>query len=230
MPTAEVHVRNAVSDFRDDIGKKSWKHATDLSHAQRVYFARNLGRLPVRYFGLISLKATLDTYKEEIGESSHKFYNKCSQYLLENICQYLAPKMESSDDLSIVFEDRNHDFDAMRRFLTKVKDNPIRPQSKHLRHLNPFSISVKKKGEEDILEVADFVAHSIFQCVNRSESNFQIPEPRYFNEISSRFAGDERGCVVGRGLKLVHSINEVRLDPDIEKMFAETRCVLPSSK
>ena len=56
----------------------------------------------------------------------------------------------------------------MIRYLGKVKDNPIYPESRSLEMMNPFSISTKGKGEEDILEISDLVAHGVFQCVNKT--------------------------------------------------------------
>lgn len=228
-PTAEIHVRNALSDFKFEIGKTSWKHATDLSHAERVYFARNLNRLPVRYFGLLSNKATLAEYKTEIEGNSHKFYNKCAQLLLENVLDYLRPHLVSDDDVNIVFESRNHDFDAMRRFLGRIKETLKHHRSKIFRLLNPFAISVRKKGEEDLLEVADFVAHAVFQAANRSCHNFEIPETRYLREISSCFAGDAKGSLVDVGLKCVHNIDDLNLDPDVQREIRAYRVRAPQN-
>ncbi|WP_322895072.1 MULTISPECIES: DUF3800 domain-containing protein, partial [unclassified Yoonia] len=90
QPTAEVLAKNALSDAKDKIGKKSWKHATELGHTQKVFLARELNRLPVRFFAVISRKQTLGSYKSEIKGNAHKFYNKCAQYLLESICSYLG--------------------------------------------------------------------------------------------------------------------------------------------
>lgn len=227
-PTAEVHAKNIFAEFCRDIGKTSWKHATDLSHSEKVYLSRELGRLPVRYFAVISNKATLNDYKEEIEGSAHKFYNKCAQYLLEIICAYLRPRITSSDDISVVFEERNHDYDAMRRLLVRVKENPIRPQSKVLQSLNPFSITAEPKGATEMLEIADFVAHAVFQCANKSRNNFEIPESRYLKEISSRFAPDKNGKILGVGLKPIHKLEQLGLDPDVVEVLKSCRAKLPS--
>ncbi|MFQ1700066.1 DUF3800 domain-containing protein [Loktanella agnita] len=227
QPTAEVLAKNAFRDAKDRIGKKSWKHATELGHSQKVFLARELNRLPVRFFTVVSNKATLGDYKIDINGNAHKFYNKCAQYLLENICTYLAPHVESDDDLAVYFEKMNHDYDAMRRFLGKVKSKPIYPQSKSLSILNPFGISTLKKGESEMLEISDFVAHAVFQCSNSTEANFNIPEPRYFVELSSRFAGDENGCPIGSGIKFIHDIGMMRFEPAIEKMFSDARVQPP---
>lgn len=228
QPTAEVFAKNTVQDFKDQIGKTSCKHATDLDHFEKVLFARNLGALPVRYFGVISKKETLSNYKDTIDGNPQHYYNKCLKYLLEIICRYLKKYVDSPDDLRIVLEHRNHDYDTMYRFLQKVKDKPIYPQSRVLQILNPFAISTKPKGEDDMLEIADFVAHAIFQITNRSKSNFWIPEPRYLSELSSRFAGDSDGRLLNAGLKCIHNLDQIGLDPEIVKFLRACRVKSPS--
>ncbi len=230
QPTAEVLVKNALSDCRERISKKTWRHATDLKHSQKVYVARELNRLPIRFFALMSNKATLGDYKSEIRGNANKFYNKCAKYLLENVCAYLEPHMISENDLRVIFEEMNHDYDAMRRFLLRVKENPLHQSSKSLSILNPFSISTLKKGESELLDVADFVAHAVYQCANRSDHNYGIPEPRYFCELSSRFAGCRQGNPIGHGLKFIHDIDSMGLETEIVQMFRKTKVSLPSIK
>lgn len=184
QPTAEVHAANAMDQIRQAIKRKSWAHATDLNHHEKVFLAREISRLPVRYFATISFKKTLSGYKGQISGNAQKYYNKCVVYLLESIFSYLAAHLVAGADVRIIFERRNHDYDAMLRYLQKVKNNPIYPQSKVLKHLNPFSISSKLKGEDPMLDIADFVAHAVYQCTNRTPQNFGIPEPRYFRRLA----------------------------------------------
>ncbi len=226
-PTAEVLAKNCLQQARELIGRPKWKHATDLKHRQKVLLSKEFARLPVRFFAVVSRKETLGGYRAVINSEAHKYYNKCAQYLLESVCSYLGPLMETDDDLAIFFEARNHDYDAMRRFLGKVKDNPIYSQSKSLKNLNPFGISTLKKGENDMLDIADFVAHSIFQCVNVSNANYRITEPRYFNELASRFAGDGAGNPIGYGLKFVHDLTDMKFEAEIENMFRNTKVIPP---
>lgn len=229
-PTAEILAKNLVEEVKDRIGRRKWKHATDLKHAQKVFFARELNRLPVRYFAVVSKKSTLGEYSDDIEHNAHKFYNKCAQYLLESICSYIMPHVSSEDDISVYFEEMNHDYDAMIRLLLKVKKNPIRRQSRSLRILNPFCISAIKKGRNEMLEIADFVAHAVYQCANVSETNFGIPEPRYFTELSSRFAGGRQHSPIGTGLKFVHDLADVGLEPAIEEMFKSVVVSPPAAR
>lgn len=113
----------------------------------------------------------------------------------------------------------------MIRFLGKVKENPFYAESRVLKLLNPFSITSVPKGEEDILEVADLIAHGLFQCVNKSKSNYHIPEYRYFEEFQSRFGADDKGIILNTGLKCIHSLEGIGLDKNISDKFRLARAV-----
>ena len=66
QPTAEVHAKYVFQEARVAIGKKQWKHATDLNHRQKVYISSELNRLPIRFFAVISRKKTLGDYGMQI--------------------------------------------------------------------------------------------------------------------------------------------------------------------
>ncbi|KJS40441.1 MAG: hypothetical protein VR71_23125, partial [Roseovarius sp. BRH_c41] len=66
QPASQIQARKVLYDFKNTIKKSAWKHATDLNHTEKVYLARLLGKLPVRYFAVISNKATLNDYKDTI--------------------------------------------------------------------------------------------------------------------------------------------------------------------
>lgn len=52
-PTAEVHLKNMMEEFRRTIRKQSWRHATDLGHFEKVFLAREVNRMPVRLFSVV---------------------------------------------------------------------------------------------------------------------------------------------------------------------------------
>ena len=223
QPATEIHGRRLLAEIRDTIGKKNWKHATDLDHQAKVFFARKSCELNARFFALISNKATLGEYKDKISNDPQKFYNKCVQYILEMVCNYLARFSVADDDISVVLEQRNHDYDSMLRFLTKVKANPIYPESKSLRLLNPFAIGARRKGEEELLDYADLIAHSVYQCTNLTRHNYNIPERRYLEELQSRFASAPNGLVLSHGIKCIHSLEQLQLSAEIETLFRGLR-------
>jgi hypothetical protein len=229
-PTTEVLAKNTLEKFKDEIGKMKWKHATDLNHSEKVFLGRELGRLPVRYFAVLSNKSTLREYKAQIGSASDKFYNKCLVYLLELICAYVRGRVETEDDLQVILEKRNHNYERLIRFVSKVRANPIYEQSRALSILNPYAIRAVAKGKNEMLEIADFVAHAVFQSANRSRSNFNIPEPRYLQEIGACFAGDTNGRALGVGIKCIHSLEQLNLDRDVEEIFRTLKVRPPASR
>ncbi len=61
------------------------KHATDLSHFQKLYLCKQLSGVNMRMFASVSYKRTLEGYAEKIDWDPHKYYNKCVHYLLETV-------------------------------------------------------------------------------------------------------------------------------------------------
>lgn len=223
MPRAtKIHAAKVLSAVTSDIQRR-WKHATDLNHSQTVFFCRKSVAINLRFFAIVSKKATLGDYASDISWDPDKFYNKCAQYLLECVGEYLHGKRMFEDDPDVVFESRNHDFDKLRRYIGKIKDNPIHARARFLQCFNPFGFVERAKDEEPLLKFSDLAAHSVYQCVNKIRSNHYIPEPRYIQELQSRFGADEKGRVLGVGLKCIHSPDQLGLDDDILKAWERLR-------
>ncbi|WP_317056109.1 DUF3800 domain-containing protein [Roseovarius rhodophyticola] len=224
QPATMTLARKLMDQLQHDFGKqKRWKHATNLNHSQKLHFCKSLSKLHVRFFGLISYKPTLGDYAEDIDWEPDKFYNKCAKYLLERVGAYIRQIDLSLSEPRIVFEERNHNYDAMIRYMSCVKENPIYQQSKSLDVINPFGITKKSKREEDLLRVADMVSHAIYSCVNKTPENFGITEPRYLRELAPRFAANPKGHVLGTGLKPIHDIKDMALDPEILQALSGLR-------
>jgi len=217
LPLEEVdHARKHLEKIRSKISKRKWQHATDLNHFQTVFLANESAKLNCRFFGVISNKDTLAGYSERIGKDPQKFYNKCAVYLLECVAQYLISK-GVTESPTIIFEKRNHNYDAMRRYIGRIKDRPMHQNAKSLSIINPFAILTKTKAEEDLFIYPDIVAHALFQCANKTPSNYFIPEPRYLRELSSRFGANEKGEILGYGIKPIHTLPQLELAPFVEK-------------
>lgn len=176
-----------------------------------------------RLFAVISKKSTLGEYADEIDWNSHKFYNKCVCYLLEKVGKYVSALGAVDDDIEVIFEGRNHDYDALIRYVGKIRDNPIHPEAKYLQVFNPFAFVQREKLEERLLKYADLASHAVYQCVNKTDANFKIPEPRYLSELISRFGADEEGKIIGNGIKCIHTLRDLELDSDILKMWSSMR-------
>ncbi|WP_165352750.1 DUF3800 domain-containing protein [Loktanella sp. IMCC34160] len=223
MPNAvTINAKSVLAEVEAKIGKHS-DHATDLGHSQTVYWSRKAAGINLRFFAVVSNKSTLGEYSERIRNDPDKFYNKCAVYLLERVGKYLLSKDLGSTEPRVVFESRNHDYDAMRRYIGKIKDNPMHSDARYLRVFNPFAITALAKPQEPLLKFADLAAHAVYQCSNKTRSNFFIPEPRYLEELSKRFGADERGRIIGNGLKCIHSLEQLDLDKDVEERIRRMR-------
>ncbi len=231
QPAGQIAARQLLDRLQKDFGKsKKWRHATDLNHSQRLHFCKEAIKLNARFFGVISYKPTMDDYAQQIDWDPHKFYNKCTKYLLELVGRYLSSVDSNLVDPQIVFEERNHDYDKMIRYISKVKKNPIYPQSNALGAINPFAITKRSKDEEDILRLADLVSYALYSCVNKTPDNFSIVETRYLRELSRKFAADSRGRVMGSGLKCIHKVEDLKLDRDTVSLFQGLRAMPPPRK
>lgn len=217
MPSAAaVHAASVLKEVNEVFLPKKWSHATDLNHSQTVFWAKSATKVNLRFFAVISNKSTLGDYAELIEKSPDKFYNKCAVYLLERVGKYLSAKRLAHEVPEIIFEQRNHDYDAMRRYIGKIKDNPMNENAKFLRVFNPFAIVSRAKDEDPLLKYADIAAHSVYQCVNKTHTNYGIPEPRYLEELSKRFGADEKGTILGSGIKCIHALDDLKLDTEIK--------------
>lgn len=223
MPSAtQIVARKLLKEVEKEI-PKNWKHATDLNHRQTVFFCRAAAKVNMRFFAVVSNKSTLKDYSDQIEHNSHKFYNKCTHYLLECVGQYLKGKGLFESDPDVFFEGRNHDFDALRRYIGRIKENPLNARAEFLGCFNPFGFTERAKDEEDLLKFADLAAHAVYQCVNKNDRNFNIPESRYVVELQSRFGADEKGKVLNYGLKCIHSLEDLQLDEDVQATWKGLR-------
>lgn len=224
-------VRETLERVRNDIGKKEL-HCSELNHYQKLFLIREISRHKKRLFGVISYKETLGGYKDTIEGSSKSYYNKCAQYLLERVGWVMEANNIPPENLDIVFEKGNFDYERMKVLLRKCQQKPAHPMTARLKHIQVSNIAVKTKGEEPLLQMADLVAHALYKCVDKQDKNHFIAEPRYLRELSPRFFGNPNTqAVAGAGLYLVHKMSDLNLDPEVEAvidaMMAEPRSSIP---
>jgi hypothetical protein len=210
---------DTLAEISAKIGRSSL-HCSQLKHYQLLHFVRQITKQHMRLFGVISRKATLGSYKTAIADDSSMFYNKCSQYLLERVGWFMEARNIPAENINIIFEKANVDYEKMRNLLQTCQSNPMHPNTKKLQHIDIGNITAKKKSEEPLLQIADLVAHALYKCVDKQDKNFYIPEPRYLRELAPLFFGHpETQTVVGAGLYCVHSTRDLKLDPDVEEVF-----------
>lgn len=128
----------------------------------------------------------------------------------------------SPENLDIVFETGNFDYEKMKNLIRKCQANPGHQMTDYLNNIKVSNIVAKKKDEEPLLQVADLIAHSLYRCVDKCGKNLFTTEPRYIRELSTSFFGNPQTQLVpGAGLYLVHTIKDLELDPDVEQVINE---------
>jgi len=120
-------------------------------------------------------------------------------------------KKISADNLNIVFEKGNFDYNKMRGLIRSCQNNPLQQNTKNLEFIDANKIVEKEKSEEPLLQLADLVSHSLYRCVEGGE--FGVIECRYLNEIRDKFYQDkETNKAIGKGIYVVHKLKDLELD------------------
>ncbi|MDR7147188.1 DUF3800 domain-containing protein [Rhizobium sp. BE258] len=200
--------------------KKADLHCSSLGHFHKVRYAREISNNKFMAFGVISDKSTLGGYKSKILENSKMYYNKCSQYLLEQIGRFIKEYGLDPNEVSIIFEEGNFDYQSLRNLIEKCQKTPIHENAKFLRYVRAERIVARPKKDMLTLCLADLVAHALYKCVDKSDRDFQIPESRYLKELSSKFYADKKNkSILGYGIKCIHNVDKLDLDDDIVEVL-----------
>lgn len=220
VPSSRISaLESLLIELSDKFGKKTI-HCVDLNHFQTAYFARRFSGCGVKLFGVVSKKETLLSYREEIAgdRQSESYYNKCSQYLLELVGGFLGGNNIPSSAVRVVYERKNHDYQRLRSYLSRIRRTPMDRRAVALLNIDPLSITAQSKSELPILSYADLTAFSIFQSVNESQSNYGIPEERYIRELLPRFhRNPETGAVANFGIKYIKGPKGMGLSGNVKK-------------
>lgn len=224
---------------RDNNGKALQKHLLDISsilgdkalhskgldHKKKVLFAQKMAEWPVLCFAAISHKDTLGDYKENIGNKHWLYYHRCLAYLLERLGCFLQRYDIPSERCRIVVENSNNiRLGTFRCYMRRCQAKAYYSQMRFLSRIDPNKISVMAKSDAPLLCLGDFVAHAVYQCVNKSQHNHGIVETRYVHELRSRFfANPETNAILGWGIKPIHSLNDLALDDAVRDFLLNLR-------
>lgn len=215
------HLRKVLAELTSAIGKADL-HCSKLNHNQIVKFAQTLAKEEVVLFGVISLKETLGTYKDDIGESDKKYYNKCAQYLLEKVGLFLEQAGCTETDISIRFENGGFDYDGLRGLIYHCRKSPQHQSTKMLKNINQNSIIALAKEEEQLLQLGDLVAHALFKCVDDAPSTYGVFETRYLSELRTRFFFNKTTRkICGTGVFPVHKLQHIKADAQVARFLQE---------
>lgn len=217
------HIREALAGLAESFGRADL-HCSKLNHNQIVKFAQTVAEFDVVLFGVISLKETLGSYKDDIEANDKKYYNKCAQYLLERVGMFLDSVRLNEDNLSVRFEYGGFNYNGLRGLIQACRRNPRYPATRFLRHVNQNSITEVAKSDEPLLQLGDLTAHALFRCVDDGPSSYGVFETRYLSELRSRFfAARNTGMICGAGLFPVHTIADIQADKQVRQFLTDFR-------
>ena len=201
-------------------------HCADMNHSRKVHYARSAAAQPIVCFGVISLKQTLEEYREDIGDEYWRYYHKCAQYLLERLGRFLREQNIPKAAVRIVFEGSNHiRLSTFQYFVSRCQQNPVRPQTALLSHIDTSNIFTAAKTDVPLLCLGDLTAHALYQCVNKAQHNYGNPETRYVYELRSRFfASPQTNKILNWGIMPIHAIGDLQLDKDVHVFLRDLQC------
>ena len=200
-------------------------HCKRLSHYQIAKFSREVSKVNVTLFSVISRKKTLGKYADAIENDNRMFYNKCAQYLLECVGDYLKTNNIYPRQVDIIFEEGPFDYDRLCNLIRKIQDTPrgTSPQierAKLLRLIDADNIICKPKDAEPLLKIADLTAYAVYKSVYADPNQYGIVENRYASELKSRFFHNlTTGKLLGYGIKPVHYVSQITDDPNIRRFL-----------
>ena len=228
MTLGGVLVRNSdatllikhLSNITDELQVPSL-HCANMSHHRKVTYIKRMVGQPILCLGVISYKPTLGEYKDEIGNEYWRYYHKCAQYLLERLGLFIKYKNISKENVKIVFEASNHlKLESFKKFIAKCQQNPKKSITACLKCLEASNIVTATKDENQLLQLADLVAHVQYQCVNKSKANYGITECRYLFEMRSLFlASPKTNKILDIGIVPAHYMHKWDLDDDVRQFL-----------
>lgn len=119
-------IRDSIMEVEALIGRQSkGLHFKEIrNHSKKVRCCKEIAKMPVRAFGLISDKSQLDREdsRQELQKWPGGYYNKNTAYLMELIGKFCQMNQIQIDQ--IIFEDKgNHDYGRMANYLCAVRDD-----------------------------------------------------------------------------------------------------------
>lgn len=104
----------------------------------------------------------------------------------------------------------------MKNLIYYAKYNSSRTwATKTLNYISENAIISKKKEEEPLLEIADFIAHALQRCCNHYDAELNITEDRYLRELKNKFYYWENGRILFAGIKPIHNLTQLGLLPEV---------------
>lgn len=176
-------------------------HFVKLTHAQRIAYAREIGKVRIRTVSVLIHKPSIDD-PETFQAQKHQLYRYASRLLLERVswlCRDHRVAGQGNGFAEIVFSNRGQmSYDDLREYLCKLRDKPDGGVNIEWSAIDPSRVRAVQHAQMAGLQVADAVASSAFAAVNPNQ--FGDTESRYLLE-SLPVAYRYQRKVLGYGLK-----------------------------
>ena len=164
--------------------------------------------------GAVSNKLSLLDYLPQASKTSTHFYNKVMQYLFERLGDAFGVFGMKKEKIRILLEAREQQYSSLLSFIDTIQRNPLDTRSLSLRNIDRFSIATVKKKDDQCMALSDMGSNAIFSCVRRDNRSFGLSETRYLQELRSIFIADKNGNIFPKGIKPIHSFEDLQLPED----------------
>ncbi|MEO9778557.1 MAG: hypothetical protein ABJH45_12135 [Paracoccaceae bacterium] len=151
------------------------------------------------------------------------YYNKVMQYQLERIGDAMGAFQIPAKQTRIQLEAREQQYSSLLSFIEKIQNNPLDSRATSIRNIDRFSISSVNKKDSLLMALSDIGANAIFSSVRRDTRQFGFSEVRYLRELAPIFVTGKTGRIVPKGLKPIHSIEDLGLPSEtIAELYSLT--------
>jgi hypothetical protein len=200
---ADSVVVKLMDDVRALLGRPARQqlHFVSLGHAQRVAYAREVGKARIRTVSVLIHKPSIRD-PEVFQAQKHQLYRYVSRLLLERVswlCRDQRIKGQGDGSAEIIFSNRSQmSYDNLRNYLCHLRDRPEGDTNIDWSVIKPMNVRAIQHSQMAGLQVADAVASSAYTAVNSNQ--FGDTEDRYLRELLPVAYRHERK-LLGYGLK-----------------------------
>lgn len=177
-------------------------HFVNLGHAQRIAYARAVGKARIRTVSVLIHKPSIASF-ETFQAQKHQLYRYACRLLLERVswlCRDHRVEGQGDGSAETIFSNRGQmSYGDLRAYLVKLREMSAGGDINiEWSVINPDKVSAIQHSQMAGLQVADVVASSAFAAVNANQ--FGDTEARYLKELLPvAYRHEER--LLGYGLK-----------------------------
>lgn len=184
---------------------RTWRqqiHFVKLQHAQKVAYAREIGKGRLWTISLLIHKPSI-LDPETFQAQKHQLYRYASRLLLERVswlCRDHRLRDQGDGFAEIIFSNRGQmSYEDLRDYLGRLRDKPHAGVNIDWSAVDPNRVRAVQHSQMAGLQVADAVASGAFAAVNPNQ--FGDTEPRYLKEMMRVVYRHQHNKLVGYGLK-----------------------------